>query len=105
MPQYTEDDLNLALNNVINGKSLRQVTKDWGVLFSTLKDRINGIENHSKAAESQQRLSKSQEDHLADWAFAQEVLGVFLTYAQIKEFAQRVLTLKRDNKPLGKHWV
>jgi len=28
-----------------------------------------------------------------------------LTHAQIKDFAQRLLVLKGDNKPLGKRWM
>ena len=105
MPQYTEDDVSSALDDIMNGKFLRQAAKDWGVPPSTLQSRINGTENHSKAAESQQRLSRAQENHLADWAIAQEALGVPLTHAQIKEFGQRLLVLKGDNKPLGKRWM
>ena len=105
MPLYTEDDIKQALDDIENGKSTRQAAIDWGVPPSTLLDRKNETENHSKAAESQQKLSRAQEDHLAAWVLTQEALGVPLTHAQIKEFAQRLLVLKGDDKPLGKRWI
>ena len=70
MHQYTEQDLLTALNNVRNGKSLKLASREWGVPFSTLRDRNQGSENHTFAAESQQRLSKIQEKHLSTWVLA-----------------------------------
>jgi hypothetical protein len=105
MPQYTEDDLILATKDVENGKSIRSAAKEWGVPYPTLRGRIKGSETHSNAAESQQRLSRVQEDHLSNWVLTQEALGVPLTYSQIKEFAQRLLILKGDYKSLGKRWM
>jgi 4-hydroxybenzoate polyprenyltransferase len=105
MPQYTEDDIAQAIKDVANGAALKSAAKEWGVPPNTLRDRIKGSEGHSIAAESQQRLSRVQEDHLANWILAQEALGVPLTHAQIKEFAQRLLVLKGDPRPLGKRWM
>jgi 4-hydroxybenzoate polyprenyltransferase len=105
MPQYTEDDVSQALINVANGKGVRAAARDWGVPYTTLRERIKGRENHSISAENQQRLSRVQEDHLANWVLAQEALGVPLTHAQIKEFAHRLLAIKGDHKPLGKRWM
>ena len=90
----------LAIKNSIN-KSV--ASREWGIPYSTLLDRFKGTETHSKAAESQQKLSKSQEEHLANWVLTQEALGCPLTYAQVREFAKRVLAIKGDNKTLGKH--
>ena len=105
MPRYTEDDILQALNDITNGKSMPEVVRTSGVPRSILQDRIKGSETHSIAAESQQRLSRVQEDHLANWALTQEAIGVPLTHAQIREFAQRLLSLKGDNKALGKRWI
>jgi 4-hydroxybenzoate polyprenyltransferase len=105
MPQYTEDDIAQAIKDVANGAALKSAAKEWGVPPNTLRDRIKGSEGHSIAAESQQRLSRVQEDHLANWILAQEALGVPLTHAQIKEFAQRLLVLKGDPRLLGKRWM
>ena len=82
--QYTEQDLLAALRDVRNGKPLRQAHREWGVPFSTLQNRNQGSESHTFAAESQQRLSKIQEEHLSTWILAQEALGVPLTHGQIR---------------------
>jgi transposase-like protein len=70
MPQYQEQDLVAAINDVRNGKSLRQASREWGVPSSTLSDRIRGRENYTQASESQQKLSPSQEEHLTTWILA-----------------------------------
>jgi len=105
MYQYTEQDLRAALSDIRNGKSLRQASREWGVPSSTLSSRNRGQESHTIAAESQQRLSPSQEEHLSNWVLAQEALGVPLTHGQIRQFAGRLLLIKGDNQPLGKRWM
>ena len=67
MHQYSEQDLLLDLGEVRNRKSLRQASKEWGIPFSTLRNRTQGTENRVIAAESLQRLLKTQEDHLSNW--------------------------------------
>ncbi len=66
MPQYTEQDLNEALNDIRNSKSIRQASRDWGVPDTTLRNRKKGGESYFIAAQSQQRLSPSQEEHLSN---------------------------------------
>ena len=55
-----------AIADVANSKSKKLAAKEWGILYSSLRSRIKGSENYSIAAESQQRLSRVQEDHLSD---------------------------------------
>jgi hypothetical protein len=105
MHQYTEQDLLEALNDITNGKSLRLASREWGIPLTTLHNRIQGRESHTFASESQQRLSKIQEEHLTTWVLAQEALGVPLTHGQIREFASRLLVIKGDHKQLGKRWM
>jgi hypothetical protein len=105
MHQYTEKDLLAALDDVRNGKSLRLASREWGVPLSTLQNRNHGRERHALASESQQRLSKVQEEHLSTWVLAQEALGVPLTHGQIRQFAGRILVIKGDHKELGKRWM
>jgi hypothetical protein len=105
MPQYTESDILYTLQCIANGQSLRSAAKDSGIPRSILQDRIKGSETHSIAAESQQRLSKAQEDHLTSWVLAQEALGIPLTHGQIRQFANRILEIKGDHQELGKRWM
>ena len=52
MPQYTEDDIALAILAIKNGVNKLVASREWGILYSTLLDRFKGTETHSKAAES-----------------------------------------------------
>ena len=105
MHQYTEQDLLAALSDVRNGKSLRLASREWGVPFTTLQNRNQGSESYALAAESKQRLSKTQEEHLSTWVLAQEALGVPLTHSQIRQFVSRLLAIKGDHQQLGKRWM
>ena len=53
MPQYTEQDLQAALSDVRNGKSLRLASREWGIPLTTLFGRNQGRENHTQASETQ----------------------------------------------------
>ncbi len=105
MKTYTEQDLLAALNDVKNGKSVKLASREWGVPETTLRNRNQGQENHTIAAENQQRLSKGQEEHLTTWILAQEGLGTPLTHGQIRQFVCRLLVIKGDYKDLGKRWM
>jgi hypothetical protein len=104
-PSYTEDDVQRALKEVAEGKSVRKAHLDWGVPRSTLQDRIYGRVPQKEAQEPYQRLSPVQEQRLANWVLIQEALGQGPTHAQIRAFAGRILAAKRDATPLGKRWM
>ena len=42
---------------------------------------------------------------MAEWIHIQIALGLPSTHVQLHAFAQRVLVIKGDIKPLGKRWV
>ncbi|OHW96950.1 transposase, partial [Colletotrichum incanum] len=46
-----------------------------------------------------------QEKHLADWVRIQHALRLPPTHRQLKDFAQRILQIAGDHRPLGKNWV
>ena len=105
MKQYTEDDVNQALDAIASGQSLRKAAIQWGIPRSTLQDRLNGNQPWNGAFSSRQRLSTTQENHLSQWVLSQAALGLPPTHSQLKDFAERVLRTQGDSQPLGKHWV
>jgi hypothetical protein len=105
MKKYSEDDLQQALQAFANGQSLRKASLKWGVPRRTLQDRLTGTQPRRLAFAPLQRLSQTQEDHLAKWVLIQASLGLPPTHSQLKEFAERVLQVKGDLQPLGKKWV
>ena len=90
--QYIEQDLQDALAKYhTNGGSIRKIAQEFGIPYSTFRDRIYGTQSRSTGAEYLQTLSRVQEDHLTQWVLTQAALGLPPTYTQIKEFASRVL--------------
>ena len=56
-------------------------------------------------AEVQQKLSIEQEQHLANWIWNQEVLGVPVKHAQIRIFMTRILQASGSQHTVGKRWI
>jgi hypothetical protein len=105
MVKYLESDLQQALEAVANGQSIKKAALIWGVPRSTLQGRLQGAESRKEAFASWQRLSSVQENHLTQWVLTQAALGLPPTHTQIRQFVQRMLAIKGDNRPLGKHWM
>jgi 4-hydroxybenzoate polyprenyltransferase len=103
--KYLEEDVQRALKQVIEGKSMRKASIDWGVPRSILYDRINGRTTQKEAKGPAQRLFPVQEQQLTEWILVQETLGHSPTHSQIKAFAERILTATEEAIPLGKRWM
>ena len=65
--QYTEDDIQYALNDIANGILFRQASLKWGLPRATLHDRLNGRISRAEASQPFQRLSPVQKQRLTDW--------------------------------------
>lgn len=102
MKQYTQDDVNSALEAIARGRSLRKASLEWGIPRATLQYRVTGTQPRSTAYSHLQRLSKVQEDHLTQWILTQAALGLPPTHEQVRSFVSRILATKGDLSPLGK---
>jgi hypothetical protein len=105
MKPYSDFELSQAIEAVANGASVRAASREWGIPRTTLQDRLLGTQSHSESALPQQRLSKTQENSLAQWILIQVDLGLPPTHAQVREFAGRILAANGDPQPLGKNWL
>ena len=99
--------IQVAIQAVNSGQSIRKASQMWGVPFSTLRDRVVG---HAQPkgqfeAQSMQKLSPYHEKHLADWVLAQEALGLPVKHQQIEVFANRILLASGSTEKVGKHWL
>ena len=94
MTNYTENEVNQALDSIANGQSVRKASLYWGVPRSTLQDRLRGSQSKATAASSRQKLSTTQENHLVQWIRVQAALGLPPTHQQTREFAERILRLQ-----------
>ena len=102
---YTEDDVQFVFNDIVNRKSRRKASLDWGVLRTTLRNRITSAVSRPEAYTPSQRLSPVQEQRLTDWVLVQESLGLNPTYAQIRAFSGRILAARHNTTSLGKRWI
>ncbi|KAM4063975.1 Tc5 transposase DNA-binding domain-containing protein [Hirsutella rhossiliensis] len=100
-----ESDIHSALEAIANGGSAKKAARDWGVPRATLYNRMHGHECRKDAFSALQRLSQTQEKQLTEWILIQDALGLPPTHSQIRQFAQRMLAVKGDHTPLGKHWM
>lgn len=110
---YSEQDISDATKAIENGTSITRAARDFGIPQTTLHRRLRrgrthhplSREQHQAFSRDQQRLTPAQEEDLARWVTTQRDLGVRLTHAQVREFAQRTLVLQGDTQPLGKAWI
>ncbi|KAL2168932.1 hypothetical protein VTG60DRAFT_6702 [Thermothelomyces hinnuleus] len=104
---YTEEDLQDALAKYHRGGcSIRSISKEFGIPRATIQNRLHGHKTRSTAAESQQTLSRAQEEQLTQWVLIQVALGVPPTHAQIREFAGRILQAQGASRTtVGKGWM
>ncbi|KAK2744928.1 hypothetical protein CKAH01_18314 [Colletotrichum kahawae] len=75
MPQYTENDINQALEAIARGTSVKKAAFEWGIPRSTLKNRMNGQQARDIAFSDLQRLSTTQESYLAEWVNSRTLLN------------------------------
>ena len=66
MPNYTEKDIQNAIQDIEAGLSQRQAARVNGVPRSTLGTRIEGITTRLEAHEHKQKLAPGQEKYLVD---------------------------------------
>nr|AER39694.1 transposase [Verticillium dahliae] len=104
MPRYTEDEINQALEAIINGQSIKSASTEWGIPRTTLNNRLQGQQPRDIAFSTQQKLSPTQEKHLVEWIRIQAALGLPPTHSQIREFAERILHLQGGPQTIGKNW-
>ena len=91
MKSYCEEDVNLAIQAVHMGRSIRKAALEWGVPRATLQDRLNGTPTMQVAKSGSQRLSPVLKDHVTQWILIQAAVSLPPTHAQVWEFVQRIL--------------
>ena len=104
MKEYTEADIQAAIDAVLEGTSIRQAALSHGVPRQTLSRRILNRMPPLLAHEKQQRLSQVQEENIAKWVLTQEALGYAPSHGQVRLIATKVLLHQGDPEPLGKNW-
>ncbi len=104
MKAYSEENIEAAISDILDGIPIRQAAKRHGVPRQTISNRILAQQPASNGHEHRQRLSPVQEKRLAQWILAQESLGYAPTHTQVRSFVTRLLARQGDVQPLGRNW-
>ncbi|CCF47772.1 transposase [Colletotrichum higginsianum] len=105
MTQYTEDQLQQALEAISRGQAIKSASREYGIPRTTIYRRMTGAQSRVIAFADLQRLSPDQEAKLAEWVRIQHALGLAPTHQQVKVFAERILHAMGDTEPIGKGWI
>ena len=93
-----------AIQDVENGRSLRQSSIYHQVPRNYITRRIQGLPTREDANEAHQKLSKDQETYLANWIITQGTLGYAPPHSRFRLFAQRLLIYNGGIQHFGKNW-
>ncbi|KAK8069269.1 transposase [Apiospora phragmitis] len=100
-----ESALQRAIQDVINGSSMKQAAEKHNVPGTTLRARIHGRKTIKQRNESFQALTTAEESQIVTWCLVQYDLGCSPAHVIFRMFAQRILQANGINIILGKHWV
>lgn len=100
-----EENIRNAIASIRSGVSISESARRFSVPRSTVRNRLKGTTTHAAAAESLQRLSKTQEENLCGWVLTEKAAGNRPTQRQVHEMARRMLARTGDVRGLGKNWV
>jgi DDE superfamily endonuclease/Tc5 transposase DNA-binding domain len=85
--------------------SIRATAAAFKVSRSTLQRRIDGTSTPRTAHESQQLLSKTQEDLVVQWVLDCERVGYSITHAQLGQFARLLASSTGGPPSIGHNWT
>ncbi|KZL82569.1 transposase [Colletotrichum incanum] len=106
MKQYTEYEVQKALQAITDGHGIRQAAREWGIPYPTLRHRLYGTQSRGAAFAGLQRLSETQESLLAGWVSTQAALGSAPTHQQVRELARYMLGNSQPlAQPLRRKWT
>jgi Tc5 transposase DNA-binding domain len=87
--------------------SIRGAAKRNGVLYPTLRKRLNGAEPHATAHQAAQKLLPADEENLVQWILARERSGLAPEIEQVREMALQIYryrNLGKSDLELGINW-
>jgi 4-hydroxybenzoate polyprenyltransferase len=97
--------MELAIQDVNEGISIRKAALRRGVKRSTLQNRLHGRLTRNEAHQHRQKLSPDIEIRLVTWIINQEALGYAPSHGQVKGMVREILKKKGENDDLGIHWM
>lgn len=100
-----EEWIQLALEKLEDGGTLKGVAKEFGIPVSTLRGRKNGAISQQAVARSKYKLSQTQEELLVDWILSEEAAGRPPTIEGVRGMVTAICHDEGSTDPIGNHWV
>ena len=99
-----EESIRLAKQDFINGiePSIRSAARTYDVPYTTLRDRLHGLQTRTEAHQELQLLSVQEEKAIVRFCETLDDWGHPVTIKILKQFAQSLLP---EQQRLGKHWT
>jgi transposase-like protein len=99
MPLYTEENVTIALNALVNGeyKSIRKVAITFQIPSSTLHDWRKKSKSRTESHVSQQLLTPIEETTLENWIYRTAKLGAPVTLQLVKILASEIQSKQGSN--------
>ena len=99
-----EKSIRLAKQDFINGiePSIRSAARTYNVPYTTLKDRLHGLQTRTEAHQGLQLLSVQEEKAIVCFCETFDDWGHPVSIKFLKQFAQSFLP---GQQRLGKHWT
>jgi hypothetical protein len=105
MHEWTEKDMERALQMVADGVSLRKAVAENGISKTTLLSRVNGAATPREAQKTRQKLSDIQERQLRDWIVIQADLGYPINHHKVRDFASKIARRNGFPEGISKNWL
>lgn len=105
MPEWTEEDMQAALELHASGVSANKSAATYGINRSTFQGRLKGSTTRKEAHKIEQKLSEDQEKRLRDWILIQDDLGCPVSHSQVRDFASKIARRNGHTEGIGRNWL
>ena len=99
-----EESIRLAKQDFISviEPSIRSAARTYNIPYTTLRDRLHGLQTHTEAHRELQLLSVQEEKAIVSFCQTLDDWGHPVTIKILKQFAQSLLP---GQQRVGKHWA
>ncbi|EED15968.1 conserved hypothetical protein [Talaromyces stipitatus ATCC 10500] len=96
----------LAISDFQNGKisTIAEVARIYNIPRTTLRNRLQGIQQRSLVRANNHKLTQSEEESLVKWVLDLDRRGLPPRHSLVREMANYIL-LQRGNQQVGENWV
>jgi hypothetical protein len=85
--------------------SMRALAEKFGILYSTLRDRLNGAQSYQESHRHQQQLTEHEEKAIGRWCQKLDDWGFPPRLSAVHRMAASLVAKHASHLPLGRNWL